>query len=152
VLGIQGEFSELWLSLFLGQCLTPDNFFRTASQIPVCDKVWEGVHKWKNVSWTIEISAECRESQPFIENIAVHNLNILSPVYIQANILGYNFNLEDISGKFKAGVIDTLEPLLKETHNPWIHWGPGKFTLSGLLSHVINLNIPAGETRIKCPR
>ncbi|KAF4695006.1 hypothetical protein FOZ60_006129 [Perkinsus olseni] len=59
-MSIAGSFDELSMSLYIGQCITPDNLFRSTNDTadgnngtklekPICSALWDKVYSWKQV-------------------------------------------------------------------------------------------------------
>ena len=150
VMRVSGSFDKIQLSLFIGQCLTPDNFFREKQDIPVCDQVFDSLHSWTDVKWSLQVNAACSSYKPFVRNLALAKVTVDTPMNITENILGMEVNVDDLGKRFKQGIQAALQPLM-ESKDQWIPWGEEKFDLMSLLSHVVSLNTYAGEDRIQCP-
>lgn len=143
---VSGSFDKIQLSLFIGQCLTPDNFFRESNVIPVCDKVFDSLHSWQKVRWSLQVSASCSPMKPFVRDLKLAQVTVDTPMDIKEKFLGVEINVDDLSKRFKEGIQATLQPLM-ENNEQWIPWGEKKFDLMSLLSHVVSLNTYAGEDR-----
>jgi hypothetical protein len=147
---VGGSFDKVQLSLFIGQCLSPDNFFRDSKEIPVCDKVFDSLHTWKDVKWSLQVQAVCSPKKPFVRDLALARVTVDTAMNVQESVLGVQVNVDDLSKRFKQGIQAALQPLM-ESKDQWIPWGEDKFDLMGLLSHVVSLNTYAGEDTIQCP-
>ena len=148
---VRGEFSEIKLSLFVGQCLS--SIFDSHSDnktIPVCSPVFDRVHAWRNVTWSIDVEADCNPSSPFVRNIHVDEIVLGNELKIEEEIaFGFSVPLDDMGEEFKQGIKESIEPLLT-AKAAWIPWGPRMFDLPGLLSHLVDLNADGGRT-FRCP-
>lgn len=86
-MSIAGSFDELSMSLYIGQCITPDNLFRSTNDTmetndgngtkkkfgkPICSALWDKVYSWKQVT---RFPCGTRSSEPVIF-LSYHNCNI----------------------------------------------------------------------------
>jgi uncharacterized paraquat-inducible protein A len=145
---LHGIFDEISLSLYIGQCLTP---FLNNAKIPICPKVFDNIHKWKDVKWTVKVKAQCNPVKPYVRELKLNSVTVDSSMIIKESLIGIiDLNVEDLSKRFKEGIENTLKPLIENNDSDWIPWGQQKYNLSGLLSHLINLNTPPGDSKISC--
>jgi hypothetical protein len=154
-LTVRGVFKEVTLSLFIGQCLgqwfggTEDD-----EKIPKCSSVFDEVHAWTNVSWAVEVEADCASSSPYVRNIIVDEVNLDSDMKIEQEIaFGISLPLDDLSEEFKRGIRDSIQPMLARSE-PWIPWGPKQYDLTSLLSKLVELNADSvgGTLQFSCPK
>jgi hypothetical protein len=141
-LTVNGRFDTIKLSLFLGQCL--GKFFSTqesnTTQLPVCSGVFDRVHSWNNVTWSIEVDAVCSQTQPFVRDIKVDQVRLGNELKIEEEIaFGIKIPLDSMSAEFTNGIRESIQPLLIQKRG-WIPWGPRMYDLPGLLSHLVELN------------
>ena len=148
---VQGEFSLIKLSLFVGQCLASifgDDTDDT--KIPKCSSVFDRIHEWKNVTWSIDVEADCNSVSPFVRNIHVDEVLLGNELKIEEEIaFGFSVPLDNMGEEFKQGIKQSIEPLLT-AKSGWIPWGPRMFDLPGLLSHLVDLNVDGGS--FTCPK
>ena len=152
VLSVNGSFNDIALSLFIGQCLSPDNLFHDKTVIPSCDQVWDSMHNWTNVKWSVKLTGNCHSKRPFVSQVRLDHVSVDSPMQVQQAVLGglVKLNLDDLSNRFKEGIQSVLKPLM-EGKDPWIPWGDKKYELGEFLSQIVALNTHAGEDNIQCP-
>ena len=154
-LNVRGKFAEIKLSLFIGQCLA--SIFggaRDDGVIPACSKVFDKVHAWSNVTWSIEVEAECSGSSPYVRNIVVDDVQLDREMKIEEEIaFGLKVPLDDLSEHFKQGIKDSIQPLLTKKDG-WIPWGPKQYDLTSLLSKLVELNVEShgGTLQFSCPK
>ena len=159
LLSVSGQFSHIKLSLFVGQCLA--NFFdddsnesESAAAVPACSKVFDSVHHWTNVGWSINVRADCSVAAPYVRNIVVDQVKVTSPMKVEEEIaFGLSIPLDDLADHFRDGLKESIEPLLTKSSG-WIPWGPRKFDLVSLLSHLVELNVDShgGTLQVSCPQ
>jgi hypothetical protein len=153
-LNVRGSFSEIQLSLFIGQCI--GNWFggdKDDAKIPSCSSVFDQVHKWKDIKWGIEVEADCSTSVPYVKNIAVDEVLLESEMKIEQELgFGISLPLDDLSEEFKKGIRESIQPLLIEKKG-WIPWGPHQYDLTSLLSKLVELNADSvgGTLQFTCP-
>jgi len=156
---VSGQFDEIKLSLFVGQCLgnifsSDDDEGEEAKKIPQCSSIFDSVHAWNNVTWSIEVDAVCSPTVPFVQNIHVDEVNLGKELTIEEEIaFGISVPLDSMSAQFKDGIKQAIQPLLVQK-NGWIPWGPKMYDLPGLLSHLVELNVDnhGGSVEFTCPR
>lgn len=156
-LNVRGRFSEIQLSLFIGQCLK--NFFSDQSdikEIPACSSVFDNIHKWSNVTWSIEVEADCKSTRPYVRDIVVDDVMLDTEMKIEEELgfggFGITIPVDDLSDQFKKGIRDSIQPLLA-TKDKWIPWGPNSYDLTTLLSKLVELNVEThgGTLAFACP-
>lgn len=152
LLSVSGKFDEIKLSLFIGQCLS--SFFGPDSdQIPVCSKMFDSIHTWKNVNWSISVRADCSDKAPYVRNIMVDAVQVHNSMTVEEEIaFGLSIPLDDLSEHFRDGIKESIEPLLTKKEG-WIPWGTRQFDLVSLLSHLVELNVEShgGSAQVSCP-
>jgi uncharacterized paraquat-inducible protein A len=151
-LNVKGSFLEVNLSLFIGQCF--GQWFGGDSdptQIPQCSSVFDEIHSWNNVKWSLEVEADCNENRPYVRNIVVDEVILESEMKIAQEIgFGISLPIDDLSEQFKKGIKDSIQPLLAK-EEPWIPWGPANYDLTSLLSKLVELNTDAFGGNFQCP-
>jgi uncharacterized paraquat-inducible protein A len=153
LLTVRGVFKKIHLSLFIGQCL--GNLFgdESGKGIPYCSKVFDEVHSWKDVTWGIQVEADCDRNSPYVRNIIINQVTLESEMKIEQSIgWGFSLPIEDLSEEFKQGIRQSIQPLLVN-REPWIPWGPRNYDLTSLLSMLVELNADSldGTIQFKCP-
>jgi hypothetical protein len=152
-LSVSGRFDEIQLSLFVGQCLGSLFSSDDDNKLPACSKVFDSIHKWANVTWSIQVEADCNSAKPYVRNISVDDVEIHNPMKIEEEIaFGFSLPIDDMSEEFRKGIKESIQPILARTDG-WIPWGPRKFDLVTLLSHLVELNVDShgGTIQFKCP-
>ncbi|KAF4676399.1 hypothetical protein FOL47_006313 [Perkinsus chesapeaki] len=155
-MSITGSFAELSLSLYIGQCITPDNLFRTTNTTtssrngstlvePVCSALWDKVYSWQSVGWGLVVSASCNEEWPYVRNIAIKNVTLDQSLKISEQLVfGITINVEDLTTRFREGFQKALSPyIVSKAH--WIKWGEDEYDMSELLNQLVSLNTNAGS-------
>ncbi|KAF4661686.1 hypothetical protein FOZ61_003020 [Perkinsus olseni] len=178
-MSIAGSFDELSMSLYIGQCITPDNLFRSTNDTadgnngtklekPICSALWDKVYSWKQVGWSLIISASCNEEWPYVRNIAIKDVTLDQSLKISEQLVfGITINVDDLTTRFREGFQKALLPYIV-SKSPWIHWGADEYDMSELLNQLVSLNSNAGSgadmhdifnlghqngtSRIQCPR
>ena len=156
-LTVKGQFDQIQLSLFIGQCLgnifDSDSSDKKNSQIPICSKIFDKIHNWESVKWSVQVTADCATSSPFVRNIFVDEVSLESEMTIKEEIgFGVSIPVKDLSDHFKQGIKESLQPFIASA-DPWIPWGPNQYDISTLLSILIKLNIDStsGADYFSCP-
>lgn len=153
-LNVRGAFESVKLSLFIGQCLGQWFSSDDERQIPVCSSVFDDVHEWTNITWSLEVEADCSVAAPYVRNIVVDEIVLDSQMKIEQDLgWGFSVPLEDLGEKFKAGIRDSIQPLLAKKEE-WIPWGPKQYDLTSLLSMLVELNADSlgGTLQFTCPK
>ena len=148
-LTVRGKFDQVNLSLFIGQCL--GQLFGASEE---CSSVFDEVHSWRDVKWSIEVEADCATDSPFVRNMIVDEVILESELKLEQKIgWGISLPLEDLSEHFKNGVRDSVQPLLTKKE-AWIPWGPKQYDLTSLLSMLVELNADSlgGSIQFSCPK
>ena len=153
-LTVKGEFAQIDLSLFIGQCLgnlfSPSDDTDESNTLPKCSKVFDQIHSWKNIGWSVEVAADCSRADPFVQNIFIDEVLLDSEMTIQEEIaFGISVPVDDLSAHFKQGIRDSIQPLLVSKKG-WIPWGPQHLDLASLLSKLVKLNIDT-TSQFSCP-
>ena len=153
-LTVRGQFEEIQLSLFIGQCLS--NIFSSSAKFdpkigePVCSKIFDKIHSWSGLVWSVEVSADCYAKSPFVREIEIDEVFLDSEMKIEEEIaFGIKIPVDDLSFHFKQGIKDSIQPLLSQ-NEPWIPWGPSHYDLQTLLSKLVELNVD-GANDFSCP-
>jgi hypothetical protein len=157
-LNVKGIFDSVKLSLFIGQCLggwfSSEEEAETVRPIPRCSSVFDEIHEWRNITWSIEVEADCAAASPYVRNIVVDEIALDSQMKIEQEIgWGLSVPLDDLGDKFKQGIRDSIQPLLAKKEE-WIPWGPKQYDLTTLLSKLVELNADSlgGSLEFTCPK
>ena len=151
LLSVSGTFSEISLSLFIGQCLSSIFGDHDETHLPICSKLFDSVHKWSNVRWSLGVRAECFVNSPYVRNIVIDAVQVHSEMKVEEEIaFGLSIPLDDLGEHFRDGIKESIEPLLMRK-NGWIPWGTKNFDLVALLSHLVELNIDSHGGTLGCP-
>ncbi|EER17670.1 hypothetical protein Pmar_PMAR023591 [Perkinsus marinus ATCC 50983] len=150
-MSIAGSFDELSMSLYIGQCITPDNLFRSTNDTmetndgdgtkkkfgkPICSALWDKVYSWKQVGWGLIISASCNEEWPYVRNIAIKDVTLDQNLKISEQLVfGITINVDDLTTRFRDGFQKALMPYIV-SKSPWIRWGADEYDMTELLNQL----------------
>jgi len=100
---IQGLFTELPLSLYIGECLTFDQ----------CVKLWDNTEGCcgNNKHFQADVAVDCKNTYPYLNNIRLTGLT-LDKFEITEKVVGIKINLDDITNTIEAAVSKLLTQYL----------------------------------------
>ncbi|KAF4673904.1 hypothetical protein FOL47_009935 [Perkinsus chesapeaki] len=149
-LSIEGVIGELPLSLFVGQCVTPDTWFTGR-----CDKLWDNTDACCGTDkhFQVVLQSVCSEEYPFVRQITVENISV-QQITIQEQFLGLiSISLSDVTTTLQEALTKELQPFLM--NNAFIPWGGQTLSLGELINKILALNInrdASGHERFECPK
>ena len=141
---VDGEFGDLPLNLYIGECSTPDVWITGK-----CRAVWDNMDACCGArkKFNVMILSQCYPEYPFVRNITVHSTRV-DPMHVEEKVMGLvTVSLTDLTDTIQEKLKLEIGPYLNE--RKFIPWGGGNISLGDLINKILLLN--AGDN-FSCPK
>lgn len=141
---VDGEFGNLPLNLYIGECSTPDVWITGK-----CRAVWDNKDACcgSRKKFNVIILSQCYPEYPFVRNITVHSIRV-DPMHVEEKVMGLvTVSLSDLTDTIQEKLKLEIGPYLNE--RKFIPWGGGNISLGDLINKILLLN---GGENFSCPK
>ena len=144
-LGVTGFLRKFATAFYIGRCFSSRHFHTR------CPQLYSREYEVENVNATMEFTANCSRTRPFVRDIMMSQLNVLSPVQLQLP-LGLHRLLDhfgfpsriDKNNLVKEGLMYVGQSWL-DYKESWIPLGDDLYTASQLVNHIAKMNTPGDK-------